>query len=113
MIVLPHEWRLYAQLIQAKFHTFLINHYIIKQEVTITLRVQELVIADLLLVISGGYLQMVTVMTPLLTQVHFITGQGNTEALSAASIKNVFRHRKFIFPHRVLKSLGFTWNMQP
>lgn len=52
-------------------------------------------------------------MTPLLTQVHFITGQGNTEALNAASIENVFRHRKFIFPHRVLKSLSFTWKMHP
>lgn len=86
-----------AQLTQAKFHTFLINHYIIKQEVTITLRVQELVIADLPAWHFWGLPSDGHCCDPSAHTGSIFTGQGNTKALSVASIENVFRHRTFIF----------------
>lgn len=93
------------KLTQAQFHTFIIDHYIIKQEVTTTVSVQQFLIAsadspscNCCGAPTGG--------TVLLQSLHYCkapsspdAGQGNTEACRA-SIQNWFGHINFIFFHK-------------
>lgn len=98
------------KLIQAQFHTYIINHYIIKQEVTITVSVQEFLIVDFP---SRHFCGAPSDGRRYAPSAH--TGSVYWRARKHRGVRSLNQKRvwtyKLYLSHIVLKSLSFTWKI--